>query len=303
MALEVGMRLCVGNLAVPGRSTSVEVVPDGAEPEVFEVFELDLTSREGDQEWLERALGLPSKAFRRIEWPLLEEARAFLQTRRATVARRAGKLPNLGSWFDWRGRRVLLRNNVKALRVCFEKGEEADGVRWLLAELRKDCGTGGPGGARPGSKPETSGKARLAPSGSSGPPAASVAALEAEALEEVLADLRARPGVLTASFCPSREALLIRGEFGPAGGPPSKRFFGVPALKRQRKSLGAEERSPEDIRGTFAAAFRSAARAALEAIPGLPPDPAAGEEVEGAAGGGADGSSGGAESDEGSVGV
>ena len=106
---------------MPVAETTLEIMPDGDGTKVLEVLEVDLSSREGKFEWVEWGLGLRTGSFRRFEWPLLEEARSHLQARRATLARRASKLPNFGVEVELRGHRVLLRNNLKVLRVCFEK--------------------------------------------------------------------------------------------------------------------------------------------------------------------------------------
>lgn len=270
MASTVAMRLCVGNLAVPLETCTLEVVPEGGETETFEVVELDLSSRGGDFEWLERALGLPLRTFRRLDWPLLEEAREFLQARRAALPKRSGNPPNLGVWVDWRGRKVLFRNNLKSLRVCFQKGGQVEGLEWLLEELEKDCSSSTDGRRRPKFQRQPPVKGASAASGSAvgaqAPGAGVVDALEAEAREEILGQLRAHPRVAGASFCKSREALLVRAAFGGEGTEVAKRFFGVPALKRKRRTMEQEDREPEVIRGTFGAVYGSAARSALEAL-------------------------------------
>ena len=258
---------------MPFLETNLEVLPDGEAAKSFEVLELDLSSREGQFEWLERALDLHSGFFRRLEWPLLEAAREYLQARRAALSRRASKLPNSGVEVELRGRRVLVRNNLKVLRVCFEKGSEVEGIRWLLEELEKDCASSTDGRVRArtsGRKMPECPRGIQKASGSSvaDPPdiaesPSSAGNIEQGVREKVLEDLRRHPGVMGATFCQSREALMIRGNFPDNKG---RRFFGVPALKRQRKTLEKEDRLPEFIEQTFEGLYKSAAKAALEAL-------------------------------------
>ena len=270
MAPPVAVRVCVGDLAVPLSEGTLEIIPDGDAPKVLEILEVDLSSRKGKYEWLERGLGLKAYSFRRLEWPLFEEARSFLLARRAACPRRAGKLPNLGVEVDLRGRRVLVRNNLKRLSVCFEKGTEVEGVGWLIGELEKDLAASAqsqPGSGRPKVAQKASGSSE--PSAASAP---SIAALEKQVQDKVLEDLRRQPGVISATFCQSREALLVRGNF-----PDSKerKFFGVPALKRQRQTLEQDGRALGLAEETLQGLYRSAARSALEALGAVRGDDAA----------------------------
>ena len=290
---------------MPLTESKVQIIPDGDAGKCLEVLELDLSSREGQFEWLEKALDLRAGSFRRLEWPLLVAAREYLQARRAALPPRASKLPNYGVEVELRGRQVLVRNNLKVLRVCFEKGSEVEGIRWLLEELEKDCASSTDGRVRS----QTSGRQMpvcprgvqksLGSSGGAPPaiaePASTAETIEQAVREKVLEDLRRQPGIMGATFCQSRESLMVRGNFEDKS---RRRFFGVPALKRQRKTLQKDDRLPEFIEETFEGLYKSAAKAALEALEqeplpgGAPSEPQEADDDEGNDSEGASGASG-----------
>lgn len=287
MVPPVAVRVCVGNFAVPLQNSTLELTsPQPGEPTgTFEVLELDLSSRSGEFEWLERALGLHRYSFRRLDWPFLAELREPLVERRAGLRARACRLQNLGTSVECRGRRVFLRNSSKTVRVCFEKGTEVVGVRWLLEQFEKDAGSSSDGRLR--EKPARQPPAKRGPtatpdagaSGSAGPPVpggepgvqGSVAALEAEVREGILEELRLHPRVRSAAFSAAREALLVHGDFEGQG--VLKKSFGVPALKRRRRDLEEPARVPEGSRATLEGVYRAAARAVLAALVGAPGSP------------------------------
>lgn len=263
------MRFCVGDLAVPLEPSVVEV--DGGEAQELRVQEIDLSSRLGSFGWIEGALGLKARQFRSASWPLLAEILELLASRRSSLARWAAKQPRVVVSLLVRGRQILVRNNVKAVRICFAEGDVAEGLEWLIAELEKDFvdlddslklapprrePRAAPGPSRAGSPAE----------GASGGDAE---AAEAQVRREILAKISRHPACTSATFSASRCALLVHGAWpdiaGEAGGAPrSKRYFGVPALKRRR--LEFSENLSDAARALLETAYRAAGQAALDAL-------------------------------------
>jgi hypothetical protein len=227
MAFAVEYKLCVGSLAVP--LVSEVLLLDGDEAEA-PVFELDLTSATADFHWAEAALGLRRRSFRLAKWPLLEDFKKLVTDHRSSLGKRAAKRPHVGVAGAIRGAPVLVRNSTKAVRVCFRRGEEASGIQWLLAELRKDLPSLQDSvkvdpGWRSQNLPATNSRAALAGAGEPADPVAKIR-------EQTLSRLRSLSAVRAAYFSEARAQLLVTGTCG------KKVQVTVRGLKRLRSGLG-----------------------------------------------------------------
>jgi hypothetical protein len=125
-------RWCLGDLAVP--LVRVQDEDEG------EIFELDVTSREGCARFLETSLGLKYRSFRSREWPFLEAILSHLKELRGKKCPRATVRTSLLLLFEIRGIEVLVRNNIKRLTICFREESLASSLAAFLSELQKDAG-------------------------------------------------------------------------------------------------------------------------------------------------------------------
>ena len=114
MALvDVEFLLCVRKQPVPLVKTLIDV-EDG----VGGLWSLlDITSRGSDLAWLEQNLGLKSRQFRTLDWPLLAEIRAALAGRRNPEdrKRRRAVRPNMLVKVLVRDREILVKNTLSVV--------------------------------------------------------------------------------------------------------------------------------------------------------------------------------------------
>ena len=114
----------------------MEVFKQGAE----DLFALDLSSRQGDFSFIEKALQLRSRTFRTNQWPLLREVSKQVLENKPCVSgsKKASRLPNTILCIEVRGHEVLAQNSIWATRLFFRPGSEIQEIQWLLEELGKD---------------------------------------------------------------------------------------------------------------------------------------------------------------------
>jgi hypothetical protein len=213
----IEQKWCLGDRAVPF------VVGDGflEDGNFVQVLELYL-SRRGSYEWIEVALGLKARAFRRTSWVLLKQIREAISDRRKTLRHREPKAPRLLVQLRVENIDLLVRNNAKTLIVSFRAdGDVPQELRKFLVALR-DAGReeGGSGDEEsPADEPD-------APE--SDHPKEDVEAVEGPLRQKALEKLRARSA--SATWAESRCSFLVR----PSGS--TERFeVRVPKLKRRRQ--------------------------------------------------------------------
>lgn len=232
----VGLRLCVGDLAVPGEHIDIEV--DADPPVTLKVLEIFLTGRQTEAEWLERGLSLRARAFLQIDWPLIKDIKGILAQRRLALPRRAGRMPHLGVYVEVRGRQLLVRNKMSRTSVLFEKGTEIAGLEWLLRELNKDLDAlnANPPPRRPsrGAKRTRSPSAPPAPASSSGASGveARLASLEAKVREEAFGRLRGEQTIESVWWSPAKHALVVVGTLAK-----KQRTFAIPRYHKRWEHL------------------------------------------------------------------
>ena len=264
----VGLRLCAGDMAVPGQRIDIEV--DADPPASAKVLEIFLTGRQTEVEWLERALDLRARAFLQIDWPLVKDIREILVERRSSLPRRAGRMPHLGVRIEVRGREILVRNRLSRTSLLLEEGEEIAGLKWLIQELDKDLDAlnKNPPPRRPsaGAKRQRSPSAPAAPASSSGASGtdALVASLEEKVRVEVFGRLRGEPTIETVWWSPAKHALVVTGCRGK-----KQKSFAVTRYHQRLKSLAQAMGSSWDedqARGALEDMYDQAARRVLEVM-------------------------------------
>ena len=136
MVFDIARRICVGDVAVPLRPVHMDVFQEGHE----DLFALELTSRQGDFSFLEKALQLSARTFRTHAWPLLREVRKEVLQNRPSVAnsKKGSRMPNTILCIEARGHEVLAQNSIRATILFFRPGSEIEEIQWLLEELEKD---------------------------------------------------------------------------------------------------------------------------------------------------------------------
>jgi hypothetical protein len=241
----VAWRLCLGDVPVPLEVTQGE----SADGEVLEVYEIDFSSR-ADFKWLERAFGLKARSFRQREWPFLEEIREALRASRPKA--RIAQMPRSLKTLEVRGISLLVRNSLKALKLCFAKDDAPGNLEAFLSALRGDldkpAALEGEGeGGHSSSDKSASGHEREQ----------ELEALEKQARADAIRDLEALPRIRSAHYADSRRELLLRLE-----GSEKRLGFLVPDLKRRRKEFLEGSASASSV----TTAYRKAVEAATAAL-------------------------------------
>jgi hypothetical protein len=133
----ISKQWCVGDVAVPFM-TGEGLLDEGGD-EVVEFLEVDMTSRSGNFRWVEVGLGLPARSWRKKTWPFLDEVVDALRQRRVALKGKSKPSPATLAVLEVRGVPVMVRSNVKALKVCFRPESLPESLRKFLAELVKDA--------------------------------------------------------------------------------------------------------------------------------------------------------------------
>ena len=185
---------------------------------------LDITSRGSDLAWLEQNLGLKSRQFRTLDWPLLAEIRAALATWRNQddKKRRRSVRPNMLVKVLVRDREILVKNTLLAVVLAVDQKAEAaepseSVIAWLIANLTKDLETIAPAkkflkatvprGAPPPRRPST---ARSASGEDLGDDLAARLAEDEAAIQEQTRDKLLKSGLVrSCAWCPSKNAFSI----------------------------------------------------------------------------------------------
>jgi len=227
-APSISQQWCVADVAVPFvAGKGLEEEGDG---EPIEILEVDMTSRSGSFRWVEEGLGLPARAWRKRSWPFLDELMEELRQRRGALKGKARPSATTLARLDVRGVTVLVRHNIKALKVCFRPESLPESLRSFLAELAKDATKqseeGGQGQSEsPGEAPlvvdgdtanlEADGADLEADGGGAQPEADTCAASRASALEAEwrkahLETLRQHSNCSSASWAESRPCFVLK---------------------------------------------------------------------------------------------
>jgi hypothetical protein len=135
----MSMKLCCGNFAVPYTEEIVllDEVNVGRTMGI-----LDLSSRNADLAWLERALGMKSRAFRAEKWPVLEEIQQGIEThRKKTFVKWGRKRPHCVIQLELGHQKILVKNSARTVYLLFDPQEEAKGggvLQWLVERFVKE---------------------------------------------------------------------------------------------------------------------------------------------------------------------
>lgn len=254
MPFDVRERLCVGSRAVP--HTTLENAEVGDEGEEVNLELLDFSSRASEYEWLEDALHLASRHFRKKEFALFEELRGIIRAHRASLRPREGVRERTFLKAQVRGRELLVQNTLRRVVIGMRKENIKEDLKWILQELAADleappapplvlqdqdaaveaivvAGDGGYLGA-----------ADAAPPAVPPPGQGERESLEKQLQEGILKRLREHPECAGASWNPSRLSFEARKRARVEGGKAARHEARVLGLLNIRRTFDANPELP-----------------------------------------------------------
>ena len=234
MPFDLRERWCLGQRVVPFETLEEAEILDDDATLLLEC--LDFSSRAADYLWIEEALELPHREFRKKSFAIIEDIRASLRAHRGNLRPREGKRQTAFLEVQVRGRTLLVQNNVRRVFVGFRPANLKADLEWLLEQLRADLGAppplaviqGDAGDAIPqdaaggaivvaGAVGGYLGNPAQAPPVAPPPGAAAREALESGLRATLMTAVRAHPDCAGLSWQPSRFAFELRKRAGNEG--------------------------------------------------------------------------------------
>ena len=118
---KVEMKLCLGDIKIPGEHKDIMDLTSG---DIVSCFLIDLGTRGADFKWIETALGIHARSFRKHSWGILLDIKEQIIKFRETNA--GPRKQTSAIQVPVRGREVLVSNTAKSVYLCLQLKKDED---------------------------------------------------------------------------------------------------------------------------------------------------------------------------------